>query len=60
MGEFSNYFEQFPDEDPANWNSNPQQRAELERLRIAQEKLDEAMLRKQISFAKPPPPEPKA
>ena len=52
MGEFSDYFEQFPEENPANWGQHdPESRAERERLRIANEKLDEALARKQ-----PPPP----
>lgn len=53
MGEFSDYFEDFPEQNPANWNErgqyDPAYRAERERLRIAQGKLNAALHR-------PPPP----
>jgi hypothetical protein len=44
MGEFSDYFEDFPEENPANYDANglynPKHREENERLRNAMEKLD--------------------
>jgi hypothetical protein len=47
MGEMSDYFEDFPEENPANFDErgqfNPSHREEAERLRIANEKLDEAL-----------------
>jgi hypothetical protein len=53
MGDFSDYFEQFPEENPANHNErgqyDPEYRAERERLRIANEKLDAALRRKQAT-----------
>jgi len=63
MGEFSDYFESFPEENPANYDERghfmtPEQRAEKERLRIAFEKLDEASLRKDPKAAKQPPAKP--
>ena len=65
MGEFSDYFEDFPEENPANYDAQgrfltPELRAEKERLRIANEKLDEALLRKQQDSGKAPPPKPPA
>jgi hypothetical protein len=57
MGEFSDYFGDFPEENPANYDAEgrfvtPELRAEIERMRIAFEKLDEALLRKQHDLAK--------
>ena len=42
MAEWSEYFEEFPEENPANYDAEgrPLDRAESERLRIANEKLD--------------------
>jgi hypothetical protein len=49
MGEWSDYFEDFPEENPANYDEqgryNPGHRAESERLRIANEKVDAALRR---------------
>jgi hypothetical protein len=58
MGDFSDYFEQFPEENPANHNErgqyDPEYRAECERLRIASGKLDAALRCKQApSFDTP-------
>jgi hypothetical protein len=45
----SDYFEDFPEENPANWdpngNYNPYWRAEAERQRIAFQKLDQSLRR---------------
>ena len=61
MGEFSDYFEQVPEENPANPNDrgqyDPNYRAERERLRIANEKLDTALLSKQPRSHNTPPNE---
>jgi hypothetical protein len=59
MGEMSDYFEDFPEENPANYdeNGNPLDRQETERLRIANEKLDDALRRSRQSQAKASPPE---
>jgi hypothetical protein len=59
MGEFSDYFEQFPEENPANQNErgqyDPEYRAEREKRRIANEKLDAALRSKQpLSSGTPP------
>ena len=63
MGEFSDYFERFPEENPANHDDlgryiTPEQRAENERLRIANEKLDEAWVKKELGPSKASPPKP--
>ena len=64
MGEWSDYFEDFPEENPANHDEhgryNPEHRAERERQRIANEKLDAALRRKQSPQNKTPPPTPEA
>lgn len=64
MGELSDYFEQFPEESPANHNErgqyDPEYRAERERLRIANEKLDAALRCKQPPSLDTPPAKPKA
>ncbi len=58
MGEWSEYFEAFPEENPANYDEegwyNPGHRAEKERLRIANEKLDAAWRRKRPGPGKSP------
>ncbi len=63
MGEFSDYFEQFPEENPANHNErdqyDPEYRAERERLRIASEKLDATLRCKQPLSSDIPPVKPK-
>ncbi len=62
MGEFSDYFESFPEEDPANYKNGQfvdPRLAQAERDRqahIAKEKLKEAELLKLWNSLKPPPP----
>lgn len=58
MGEWSDYFEDFPEKNPANYDEHgrfdPEHRAERERQRIAYEKLD-ALSRKQDGAKKKSP-----
>jgi len=58
MGEFSDYFEDFPEENPANYDANgqfnPNHRADAEKLRILSEKLDEAWARRPLVPTKNP------
>lgn len=64
MGEFSDYFEDFPEQNPANHNErgqyDPNYRAERERQRIANEKLAAALLYKQPPSSAIRPVQPKA
>ena len=58
MGEWSDYFEDFPQEDPGNYDErgryDPDRRlrAEAERQRLAHRKLDEALRLKPWSSGK--------
>jgi hypothetical protein len=58
MGEWSEYFEDFPEEDPGNYdergNYDPDRRlrAEAERQRLAHRKLDETLRSKPWSSGK--------
>ena len=62
MGEFSDYFESFPEENPANYDEqgrfNPNHRADAERMRILNEKADVAWARRPFEPDKTPPPKP--
>jgi hypothetical protein len=64
MGEFSDYFADFPEEDPANYVGGrfltPELRAERERLRVANKRLDETLPRKEPDLGRTPPPKPRA
>jgi hypothetical protein len=64
MGEFSDYFEDFPEENPANYDAqgrfNPNHKADCERLRILNEKLDEAWARRPLESGKTPSPKPQS
>ncbi len=50
MGEYSDYFEDFPEENPANYDGkgqfNPDHLEEQERQDIANNKLDEVLKKK--------------
>lgn len=61
MGEWSDYFKDFPEENAANYDDkgqfNPDHLEEKERQDIANSKLDEALIKKSVndsSDSKPP------
>lgn len=59
MGDWSDYFEDFPEENPANYTESGQYdpnhfiRDEKNRMKIAHERLDEALSKKSFSINKP-------
>lgn len=58
MGEWSDYFEDFPEENPANYDEhgrydpNHVLRAEAKRFSIACQRLDESLIKKGASIVK--------
>lgn len=62
MGEWSEYFEDFPEENPANYDErgrfDPDRllRSERERQQLANQKLDAVLRRKGVSPASQPAP----
>ncbi len=60
MGEMSDYFEDFPEENPAHWdpkgNFDPHWRDEVERQRTAYERLDQILRRERSDSGSASPP----